>query len=124
MHITDAPHNRLVMFDLTSQGLLTYRAGRDAVAGEAGRESGTWRGACTADDLKPVIDLLEANPGFDANSDPNAPRTPVFRVQVSSGGLGLPRSVTSDGPTPFLTSLWRALDALQRRKRPDAFDPR
>lgn len=119
LQVADAPRSRLVIYEITSAGVMTYRAGRTALAGDAGAEAGTWRGALTAEDFAPIRAILDANP--DPVAATGEPRTPVFRLQMFRSALGLPETLTSDGPTPFLRDLWAALDALQRRKRPEKF---
>ncbi|MBL8990685.1 MAG: hypothetical protein JNJ48_03795 [Phycisphaerae bacterium] len=119
LQVADAPKSRLVIYEITSAGVMTYRAGRTALAGEAGADAGTWRGTLTEADFAPIRALMDANP--DPEAATGEPKTPVFRLQMFRSSLGLPETLTSDGPTPFLRDLWTALDALQRRKRPEKF---
>lgn len=119
LQVNDPTKSRMAIYDISSAGLFTYRAGRDAAAGDARQH--TWQGTVTAEDAAPLVALLEANPNYSPNRDAAAPQVPVFRLTVFSATLGLPDTMTSDGPTPFLTALWNELDALQRRKRPEVF---
>lgn len=122
MEVTHPARSLLVSYDVTTSGLFTYRAGRDMLAGDAGRDTGTWQGRCSEAELAPVVRLLEENPDFEAAE--SQPDKATFRLQVARGGFSLARTRTSQGPTPFLSALWKELDELMKRKRAGEFDKR
>lgn len=119
MRINQPSTNKLVAYELRTDGTLLYAAGLRAGASEIGDGDATWQARLSAEELAPAIALLDANPS--PAKAPAGPTDDNYRIAVRPPGR-FPRTFFS-GPTPFLSALHAELRRLQTERRPELTEP-
>lgn len=112
---------KYVHFDLSDRGRLVYTAGLRAMPGGSGSDAPTWSGTLTADELRPLVALLQGAGEIQSVDTPEAGRGVEYRASLRSPGALFPAQYRS-GPTPFFDALYAELQRVQSTRRAGSFD--
>lgn len=110
-----------VHFDLSDQGRLIYTAGMRAMPGGSGSDKPTWSGTLTADELRPLVVILQNAGEIQSVDTPEGGEGVEYRASLKSPGALFPAQYRS-GPTPFFDALYAELQRVQSARRAGSFD--